>query len=150
MPRQVDVRCHERIPSTSPPQITIQRRGTLAINCAAFEALGSPAAVELLFDVDHRILGLRAIATTDANGYPVRGAGTPSTRYLIAGAAFTKYHNIATEMARRWYAELDDDVLFIDLTTPCVELGEQWTRYARAQMTDRAKRRSLTRRHGYS
>lgn len=117
-------------PSESRPQITIQRRGTLALNCAAFEVLRSPAAVELLFDADRQIVGLRASATTAVNAYPVRGVGKPASRYLIAGAAFTKYHGIATDMARSWYANLQDAILCIDLTTAASNLREIGARAA--------------------
>ncbi len=113
-------------PSETRPQITVQRRGTLALNPAAFEVLSSPAAVELLFDADCQIVGLRASATTAVNAYPVRGVGQPATRYLIAGAAFTKYYGIAADIARTWYATLQDAILCIDLKTAGIELsGDQ-------------------------
>lgn len=122
MPHDVDSRCQHGEPSQSRPHITIQRRGTLAINRAAFEVLGFPAAVELLFDPDRRILGMRTVPTTAVNAYPVRGLGAAPTRYLIAGIAFTKYHNITTDIAQRWYAKLDEGILFIELATAGVEL----------------------------
>ena len=108
-------------PPGNDPQITVQRRGTLALNPAAFEALDSPTAVELLFDADSRIVGLRASTTTAANAYPVRGAGAPATRYLIAGAGFTNHHAIDTDVARTWHATLQDDVLCIDLKAASIE-----------------------------
>jgi hypothetical protein len=99
------------------PQVTVQRRGTLALNPAAFRVLRSPAAVELLFEPLRRIVGLRASTTTASNAYPVRGVGKPATRYLIAGAAFTRYYGIDTDVARTWYATLQDSILCIDLNT---------------------------------
>lgn len=123
MPHHFVLPCGHLEPSESRPQITIQRRGTLAINSAAFEALSSPAAVELMFDADRQIVGLRASAATAVNAYPVQGLGKPPHRYLIAGAAFTKYHGIATDIGRSWYANLQDAILCIDLTTAGIELS---------------------------
>jgi hypothetical protein len=110
------------VASARRPQITIQRRGTLSINRAAFEALGSPLAVELLFDASNQILGLRATSVDAERAYPVRGVGKTPTRYLIAGTAFTKHHHIPTEVSRRWYAEVDGEILFIDLRTEGTEV----------------------------
>ena len=118
-----DLRGRYRGRSGSPPQITIQQRGTLAINGAARDVLGRPAAVELLFDAGRSMLGLRPVADTAANAYPLRGAGGAPGRYLIAGRAFTEYHDIATDVTRRWDAECQGDVLFVDLTTPGVEFA---------------------------
>ena len=122
MPHHVDFRGRGQGPSVKPAQVTIQRRGTLAINCDAFERLARPLSVELLFDIDNRILGLRKMAPTAIDAYPVRAVGSPPTRYLIAGSAFTRYHEIATDIECRWDATFRAGILSVDLTTPGVVL----------------------------
>jgi hypothetical protein len=106
------------VPLGKRPFVTIQKRGTISLNKAAYVALGEPDTVELLFDADERLVGLRSIEYLADHAYPVRGVGNDPTSYLVAGTAFTKYYGIDTTASRRWPAELIGDVLSIDLKTP--------------------------------
>jgi hypothetical protein len=103
------------VPLGKRPFVTIQKRGTISMNKAAFVALGEPDTVELLFDSDERIVGLRGVAHLAEHAYPVRGVGGDPTSYLVAGTAFTKHYGIDTTNSRRWPAELVDDILRVDL-----------------------------------
>jgi hypothetical protein len=105
------------VPLGKRPFVTIQKRGTISMNKAAYVALGSPQTVELLFDSDERMVGLRPVEFMTEHAYPVRGVGQEPTSYLIAGRAFTKHYEIDTTVSRRWPAELVDDVLSVDLKT---------------------------------
>jgi hypothetical protein len=95
--------------------VTIQKRGTISMNRAAYVALDSPDTVELLYDLADRVVGLRAVDHLVEHAYPVRSVGADGSSYLIAGTAFTKYYGIDTEVSRRWPAELQDGVLCVDL-----------------------------------
>lgn len=43
------------------PQVSIQKRGQLMLNAPAFNALGQPTAVELLFDREEQTIGMRQV-----------------------------------------------------------------------------------------
>jgi hypothetical protein len=111
------------VPLNDRAYVTIQKRGTISVNHAAFEALGSPKAVELLYDVEAEVVGLRAIDATAEHAYPVRPAGANGRSYLIAGTAFTKHYGIDTKVSRRWAAKLEDSVLLVDLREAGTEIS---------------------------
>lgn len=106
------------IPLVKKPFVTIQKRGTMSFNKAAQVALGSPEAVELLFDKTNNVMGVRAIDPKVEHAYPMRAQGHKNDGpYIVSGAAFTKYYGIKTEEARRFSAEMEDGVLIIDLNS---------------------------------
>jgi hypothetical protein len=103
------------------PYITIQRRGLISLNSAAYRALGAPAAVELLFNAEERIVGLRPVDPHASHcavvRSPTRSAHPP---YLISATAFTRYYEIDTTTAVRRVAYSRDDMLCIDLDSTAV------------------------------
>lgn len=107
------------IPLVKTPSVTIQKRGMMSFNKAAHVALGSPKAVELLFDKTRKIIGIRPVDPEVDHAYPVRSqTNKDDGPYMVSGAAFTKYYGIATDEARRWNADLEDGILCIDLRHP--------------------------------
>jgi hypothetical protein len=106
------------------PLVTIQRRGAISLNAAAFAALGSPGGIELLYDVDKRIIGLRAADPRLPHAHIVRAstksAGGP---FVISATAFLHYYDVDRSVAKRWVGFLEDDVLCIDLKTDGVPTG---------------------------
>lgn len=112
----------QRPPVSPDPAITIQKRGTLSLNAAAYGALDSPEAIELLYDRDERLVGLRKIDPSAAHAYVVRPLGRGGSNWLISGRSFTGYYGIPTEPARRWAAHTDGDMLVIDLKEPGAEV----------------------------
>jgi hypothetical protein len=98
--------------------VTIQREGrTIAFNEAAFVALGRPDAVELLYDRDRQVMGLRAGDVDADHTHPVRH-NQRGTSHHVSGELFTKYYELADEFARRWPAEMERNVLTVDLSEP--------------------------------
>ncbi len=87
-------------PVASTPLVTIQKRGTFSLNRAAYELLGSPEAVELLYDRDERVMGIRAVDPDTRHAYPMRKQPS-SYSYLFAGQAFAKYYGIPIGETRR-------------------------------------------------
>jgi hypothetical protein len=112
----------QRPPVSPEPALTIQKRGTLSLNAAAYEALDSPEGIELLYDRDERLIGLRKIAPTVDHAYVVRPLGRGGTNWLISGRSFTRFYGIPTEPARRWLARTDGDMLVVDLKEPGTEV----------------------------
>lgn len=102
--------------SSDRPSVTITRRGLIALNRAAFDALGAPDNVELLYDRTARRLGIRVTPDDDPDGFAVRAsASRTGAPFMITAIAFTKHFGIDTSTAMRWTAALDGDTLCADL-----------------------------------
>ena len=100
---------------THNPLVTIQQRGTISLNAAAVDLLGHPPAVELYFDQETHRIGIGATAESTPASYPLRKQQT-SDSYLFSGAAFCRFHEIDFTQTRRFIAEMDGDLLTVDLT----------------------------------
>ncbi len=92
------------------PTISIRTRGTLGINKAAYEALGKPKAVKLLYGAEERVVGFRPTHEGSPNAYLVSET-KPNGGYEVAGAAFFKFYGIAYDRTRRYVAQMQDGVL---------------------------------------
>lgn len=107
-------------PVASTPSVTIQKKGLISINRAAFELAGRPEGVELLWDPDEKLIALRPAFLDNPNAYPVRSQNKEAERgpWLIAGTLFTQYIKLDTSEAFRWVPTLRDDLLVIDVGKP--------------------------------
>jgi hypothetical protein len=83
------------------PMFTLQARGLLSFNQAAFKALGEPASVALLYDTDEHIVGVRKVDRTHRNAHQVRKQQRAQS-YLVSAQAFVAHHKIPTPRARRF------------------------------------------------
>ena len=102
--------------------MTIQRRGTIGFSPGALESLGHPGAVELMFDEDNaHLLGFRPAEVNAEHSYPVRPLGK-SGAGLISAKAFCDFLDIPRDVARRWLAQMQDDMLVIDTSGPATEI----------------------------
>lgn len=97
------------------PLITIQKKGIMTLNEAAFEALGAPQAVELLYAPQARTVGVRAVEPSLSHAYTLRKPARGRTR-IVAAAAFLKHYDIQIEAIRRIPARMVGDILAADLT----------------------------------
>jgi hypothetical protein len=105
------------VPTT--PSITIQKRGLISINRAAFEAIDKPEGVELLWDAERKAIALRPASLTNQNAYPVRAQGsTERGPWLIAGTLFTQFIGLDTSDAYRWTPSVEDGLLVVDISKP--------------------------------
>jgi hypothetical protein len=112
----------QRVPVTSEPAITIQKRGAISMNGPAYNALQSPDHLELLYDRDEQLIGMRKVDSTVPHAYIVRPLGKSGTTHLVSGNAFMAYYGIETGTAKRWIAEMRDDTLVVDLKQPGIEV----------------------------
>jgi hypothetical protein len=108
----------QRAPVTEDPTVTIQKRGTMSLNLAAYRALGEPDAVELLWDRDERLMALRKVDGDTPHAYALRALAKSNTTWLLSGTAFVNYYGIETDAARRYVASTTDDMLVLDLKEP--------------------------------
>lgn len=114
-------------PKVGQPLVTLQASGTFSMNEAAYEALGSPEEVDLLYDSAERIVGFRP-AEESPHSYPIKPQQNART-YQTGGRAFCSYYGIETGKARRFSGEMIGDVLAIDLK----ESGQAVGRNGRAK-----------------
>ena len=106
-------------PIKASPFVTLQRRGPMSLNMAAYELLGKPEAAELLFDRESQRIGIRNVAPTEPYAFPVRPQGRKGQRpsnYVLSTQAFTKHYGIDTSIARRFPVEMKEDILVVDLS----------------------------------
>jgi hypothetical protein len=105
-------------PVPSVPSVTIQKRGLISLNRAAYELIHTPEAVELLWDAERRVIGMRPATLENPDAYPARPQNLKSNRgpILVAGNLFTRYIGLDTSLAKRWVPHVEDDILIIDLT----------------------------------
>jgi hypothetical protein len=105
-------------PIRTSPFVTLQRRGPMSLNMAAYELLGKPEAAALLFDRENQLIGIRNVPPTEPYAFPVRPQGRKGEKpsnYVMSTQAFTKYYGIDTSIAMRYPVEMQDDIMVIDL-----------------------------------
>jgi hypothetical protein len=93
------------------PMFTLQIRGLISMNHAAFKALGAPAAVALLYDATDGLVALKRVAKNYANGYLVRKQGA-SNSYLVAAAGFVSFNRIPNDVSRRFIGQQYGDYMW--------------------------------------
>ncbi len=103
------------------PFVTIQKKGVISLNRAAFDALGSPESVELLFDPDAHLVALRRVESSVEHAYQVRAPVENRATWLISAGAFVNYYEIDNSRSVRRTARIDGDLLIIDLNDPHVD-----------------------------
>jgi hypothetical protein len=103
------------------PYVTLQKKGSISLNRAAFEALDNPEAVELLYDRDSNVMALRHIDSSVEHSFKVRAPAGSHGSWLVAGAAFASYYKIDISASVRRAARLEGDLLIVDLNDPGVD-----------------------------
>jgi hypothetical protein len=88
--------------------------GQIALTEAAYEELGRPAAVELLFDAERQRIGLRPASPENPNSYPVRQPKSLRMRY-VGVKKFANLHGIDLSRKRCFAVFTEDGILVIDL-----------------------------------
>lgn len=101
----------------SDPAITIRDRGLAVVNAAAWEAIGEPTHVVLLFDKEQQILGFQGASEATPDSYPLAPLSKrdASTRQVSVRALF-RHFGIPLGTTRRYRAHvLSHNVLAVDL-----------------------------------
>ena len=96
------------------PFVSLHKRGIFAFNRNAYEKLGEPEAVEILYAPNENIIGFQAAKKSSPDAYVVRHS--TKSAFQVEGRAVLKYYEIPKEAAgRRYHAEMVDDILTINL-----------------------------------
>jgi hypothetical protein len=118
---------HRHIAIAGSPFVTVQKDGrVMTINRAAYEMLGGPEAVELLYSKKDRVIGIRRVSKKEPYAFPLRAQGRKGhdpSNYLVAVQAFTKHYGIDTSVAMRYPVEMQDDILTVPLERGNVATG---------------------------
>jgi hypothetical protein len=97
------------------PLITLQARGAFSFNEAAYEAMGRPQRIELLFAPEERIVGFRPTNGDVPHAYPIHKQPNGRTFQSGGGKAFCNHYGIPTGQSRRFEGRMYDGILGIDL-----------------------------------
>ena len=106
---------------TIQPTISIQKSGALTWNRGAQQALGEPEVVQILFDEERKLLGLRKV-DGESEGFRVRRLGNQNTWITSARGALRRVGLLPSRAYRR-VAELQEGVLAIDVSELLAQAG---------------------------
>jgi hypothetical protein len=101
--------------SSKTPMVTIQKDGPFSLNKAAYDAMGAPEYVELLYDRAEKLIGFRPASPDSPRAYEVKAQGKNSTGKQIPGRAFANFYDLDVAVARRYRVEMRDGILVLDL-----------------------------------
>jgi hypothetical protein len=113
-------------PKVSEKLVTLQAAGTFSMNEAAYEALGRPEQVDLLYAEDEQMVGFKP-ADGSPHSYPIKQQQNGRS-FQTGGRAFCNHYGIEIGKARRFAAELVDGVLAISLKDSSEEVGRNGRR----------------------
>ena len=113
----------EAAAESGPAHVSIQKQGIIAFNRAAFASLGEPKAIELLYDRERSLVGLRGVDASAPHALRVRTSSAGGT-YVVSAARFVRHYGIPNDVGRRWSAQSEGDLLFIDISEPPVGGGD--------------------------
>lgn len=85
-----------RASARTEPRVTLGAKGTFYLNGAAYEALRSPAAVEMMYDSNERVIGIKPIDPQRRNAFVVKHHGSGGSYKRISAAAFCRHFRIDT------------------------------------------------------
>ena len=99
------------------PHVTLSAKGVILMNMIAFDKMGGPASVTLLYDPASSVIGLKPTEPTAANAFPVKGKDNFRTR-VIHAKPFVRHFNIETDRTIAFLTpEIDrDGVMLLDLS----------------------------------
>ncbi len=100
-------------PPEGGPIVSIRKRGTLGLNEAAYQALGRPDAVKIVYGTEERVVGFMPASIASLTAYPVK-VHANGTSYEVAGTKFCRFYGIPIdEPSRRYAAFLEGKALLI-------------------------------------
>ena len=98
--------------------VTINNKGTIVLNRAADERMGSPSAFNLLYDSANNTIGLKPTAASMRNAYPAQRSGRHGGRKINAYRLLTECGLVIKETLEFPDAEIDlDGILILNLRT---------------------------------
>jgi hypothetical protein len=100
--------------SSKQMRVSLHRKGNFSLSQAAYEALGKPKSVVLLYDREKRAIGFKPVQGEVRHAYTVRGQKNTKS-YLVGAIAFCQHYDIDTSKTRTFEPQMADKVLVIEL-----------------------------------
>lgn len=100
------------------PTVTIGVNGMMHFSGPAFELLGKPEYVVLLYTEDRRLIGFRKAKQRDVNAYRMQSPAAHPTVHKVGAKMFFRALGIETSATQRYALEVEDGVARIDLEQP--------------------------------
>ncbi len=123
---------HWREFAVSPPAsrsglyASINPEGRIAFNRLAWEQLGGPKVVSMLYDETNLCIGIRAVSPVMPNAFPVVAINRERTRFWIRAHDFIKQAGIDISYCIRFLdPHLEDDTLVLDLNHATRVIGSR-------------------------
>lgn len=101
------------------PIVSIHVRGIFALNKNAYDKLGEPEAIEMMYASEDRIIGFSAAPKSSPDSYAVRH--NTKTAFQVEGRAFLNYYGISDDAGRRYVAEMMDEILIVQLDQESID-----------------------------
>lgn len=96
------------------PRVTVQRKGNMGLNYAAFRALGEPEAVVFQVDKGGRGFAMRPAKQSEKTAYPIRRQNAAYS-YVIGARSFTGAMGWGDDTFREFIPTIVGNRLLIDL-----------------------------------
>lgn len=95
--------------------VTLNKKGEIMVGAAAFEKFGRPGQVVLLYEPDHKFIGLVAASTQAKNAYPLQAKKDEKQRHRILRAnRFCKQHGIEVPVTMAFNnVEIDEESVLV-------------------------------------
>jgi hypothetical protein len=95
------------------PAVTVMRSGGIALNEAAYKAMGAPSHVVLAFDQETRRIGIRAAVQSVDAGYRLTRVSSDS--WWVSARAFLAYYDLTFTATAKYRAKADGAYITISL-----------------------------------
>ncbi len=111
-------------PLAKTPQVTFQRGGAISFNASAYNAMGSPTSLELLYDRDRQVVAFRSVGPDEPHAYPMRPVGASAKTYIVNGRSFFAYYSIDISVPYRYVPQIIEGkapgemIAIVDLNGP--------------------------------
>jgi hypothetical protein len=115
MSRNWDIydRGHDRTPPGG-LYVSMNSKGEIVLNAAAFEKLGAPKAVTMMFDMETSTIGLRPTSPLMPNAHPV--ALKEGNRRRVGAPGFVRKYDIKLDGTIKFRTPaIEDGILVLDL-----------------------------------
>ncbi|MBK8465470.1 MAG: hypothetical protein IPL32_06530 [Chloracidobacterium sp.] len=95
--------------------VTLNPKGEIVIGAAAFERFGRPGQAVLLYEPEHKFIGLAPASTVAKNAYPLQAPKNEKHRHRILRASrFCKAHGITVPATMAFNkAEIDEEGVLV-------------------------------------
>lgn len=97
-------------------RVVLNKRGIFSLNQATFLALGEPKAVELLYDRQNQVIGMKTVPEDTRHAYPVRTQKNAKS-YLIGARAFSAFYELDIKDRLSFEPVMEDEVLVLEMGT---------------------------------